>query len=160
RLLVSLDGANAVTARYVHGVGLIGREAADGSYVGYAFDARGNTLALVDANGAITDAYAYSPFGRVLASIGATDHPVRTGGSFGLLSDGNGLVCSRARTYAPALQRFLQRDYLFGDLRVPQTLNSYAFVTGNPLQYIDPLGLGNKDSGGGDDKGGGDHGDS
>jgi hypothetical protein len=47
----------------------------------------------------------------------------------------------RARSYMPAQLRFLQPDYLVGGKRDPQTLNRYAFATGNPVQGNDPLGL-------------------
>jgi hypothetical protein len=47
----------------------------------------------------------------------------------------------RARNYAPSAARFLQRDYLFGNINAPQTLNRYSYVVGNPIANIDPLGL-------------------
>ena len=47
----------------------------------------------------------------------------------------------RARAYAPMLGRFMQKDFLFGTETVPQTLNRYSYVTGNPISYLDPLGL-------------------
>lgn len=147
RILSSVDGGN-VNARYVHGVGLIGRELADGSFQTYVFDAVGSTLALVGAAG-MSDAYAYTPYGQLAGHQGTSDNPFTLHGRWGVLTDPSGLCFMRARTYAPGLMRFIEKDPLVGNLYSPQSLNRYAFAPGNPLQFLDPLGLsGNKDGGG------------
>lgn len=146
RILASVDGGN-VSARYVHGVGLIGRELADGSFQTYVFDAVGSTLALVGAAG-MSDAYAYTPYGQTAGHQGTSDNPFTLHGRWGVLTDPSGLCFMRARTYAPDLMRFIEKDPLVGNLYSPQSLNRYAFAPDNPLQFLDPLGLsGNKDGG-------------
>ena len=150
RLLATVEGTT-VTARYVYGMGLIGREDAGGTFQSYVFDGRGSTLALVDGSGQVTDRYAYTPYGQPAGQEGSTDNPFRFHGRHGVLTDASGLCWMRDRSYAPGLLRFVERDFLFGNLYRPQSLNRYAFVTGNPIQWIDPLGL----SGGGDDDRGG-----
>ena len=62
-VLEETDTAGAITARYVYGIGLICREDAGGKASVYHFDLHGNTVALSDTSGAITDKYAYTPFG-------------------------------------------------------------------------------------------------
>ncbi|EJN15964.1 RHS repeat-associated core domain protein containing protein [Bradyrhizobium sp. YR681] len=146
-VIAATDAAGAVQQRYVHGMGLISREDADGNLV-YVFDQMGSTLALVDNTGAVTDSYAYSPFGQVLGQTGSTVNPFRYHGRHGALDDGLGLVNMRARRHVPSLLRFSGRDFLFGDDRYGQTLNRYGFVQDNPVALIDPLGL-CSDSGGG-----------
>lgn len=47
----------------------------------------------------------------------------------------------RARYYSPDLKRFINRDIATGDINDSQTLNRYAYVTGNPISYIDPFEL-------------------
>ncbi|NTU21991.1 hypothetical protein HPY28_16825 [Brevibacillus sp. HB1.2] len=47
----------------------------------------------------------------------------------------------RARYYHPGLKRFLNRDVLQGDMTDGQTFNRFAYVNGDPIGFIDPLGL-------------------
>jgi RHS repeat-associated protein len=145
------DASGAVQQRYVHGMGLINREDADGNLV-YVFDQMGSTLALVNAAGAVTDSYAYSPYGQQLGQTGSTVNPFRYHGRHGAMDDGMGLVNMRARRHIPSLLRFSGRDFMFGDERYGQTLNRYGFVQDNPVALIDPLGL-CSDNGGGHSKG-------
>ena len=46
----------------------------------------------------------------------------------------------RARTYDPAIGRFLQRDSLLPDPKDPESLNRYTYVADNPSTYNDPSG--------------------
>src|SRR5690606_20943361 len=46
-----------------------------------------------------------------------------------------------ARHYNPQLGIFLQIDPLAGSVRAPQTLNRYAYVGGNPMNFTDPTGM-------------------
>ncbi len=149
RPLATVDSGGGTT-RYVNGAGLIGRETADGSFQTYVFNGVGSTLALVGAAG-VTDAYAYDPYGLPAGRQGVSDNPFALHGRWGVITDPSGLCFMRARTYAPGLARFIEKDPIFGDVLRPQTLNAYGFEPGNPLQFLDPLGLG----GGKDDSGGG-----
>lgn len=47
----------------------------------------------------------------------------------------------RARFYSPEIKRFVNQDILLGEIFESQTLNRYAYVTGQPVFYIDPFGL-------------------
>src|SRR5215213_603033 len=150
RVLLSLDSQNTVQAKYVYGHGLISRESgADSSdYKLYIFDGEGTTLALYapalsspGTLGVISDRYAYAPYGNSATRVGTTVNPFLYNGRDGVMDDGLGLVFMRARYYAPPALRFIEKDFLFGEEQMPQSLNRYAFVGGNPLQRIDPLGL-------------------
>ncbi|MGG1442446.1 RHS repeat-associated core domain-containing protein [Brevibacillus laterosporus] len=57
------------------------------------------------------------------------------------VTDPNGLYYMRARYYHPRLKRFLNRDILPGDVIEGQTFNRFAYVNGDPVGFIDPLGL-------------------
>jgi RHS repeat-associated protein len=52
----------------------------------------------------------------------------------------DGTVHLRARAYQPQLGRFLQRDSFGGFATRPQSLNRYAYVEGNPVNWTDPSG--------------------
>ena len=140
RLIEEIDSSGQTIARYVHGLGLVSREAAGGVSV-YHYDSRGSTVALTDLQGAVTDSYAYSPFGAVAASTGTTPNPFTYSGRDGVVDDGNGLYHMPLRYYAPELMRFIQKDPVYsGEFDRPLSLNRYAFVEGNPIERIDPLG--------------------
>ncbi len=57
QLLYMIDPANGNAVRYYH------------------FDRVGSTLALTDATGSVTDAYAYSPYGKLLGRTGTNPQP-------------------------------------------------------------------------------------
>ena len=142
RLLEEHDDSGTVVARYVYGMGLISREEVPGGAVSiYHYDSLGSTVALTDISGAITDKYAYDPYGRIVGQEGATPNPFTYNGRDGVVYDGNSLYFMRTRYYAPELKRFIQRDEAFkGSLDRTQSLNRYAFVEGNPIHFTDPRG--------------------
>jgi RHS repeat-associated protein len=119
---------------------LIGQETA-GTYSTYHFDLRGSTVAITDANGKVTDRYQYSAYGELLSSTGDTNIPFLFNGHDGVVTDGNGLYYMRARYYNPEIRRFVSQDTLLGVVIDGQSLNRYAYVQGNPIGFVDPLGL-------------------
>jgi RHS repeat-associated protein len=52
-----------------------------------------------------------------------------------------GLVNMKGRVYDPKLGRFLTTDPIVANLFSGQSFNSYAYVLGNPLSYVDPSGF-------------------
>jgi len=142
RVLEEQDGNGQVIARYVYGIGLISREdAGTGAVRIYHFDHRGNTVALTNEEGNITDRYAYTPYGKLAGRVGNTPNPFMFDGRDGVMDDGNGLCFMRSRYYAPELMRFIQRDSLYrGTILGTQSLNRYAYVEGMPILAIDPEG--------------------
>lgn len=57
----------------------------------------------------------------------------------------------RPRYYHTGLKQFLNRDVVKGSVVEGQTLNRYAYVNGNPVSYVDPLGLSKFDAEGTDE---------
>ena len=47
----------------------------------------------------------------------------------------------RARYYSPELRRFINADIIPGEISDSTSLNRYSYVNGNPVSYVDPLGL-------------------
>ncbi len=139
-VLAETDGSGSFTAYYVYGLGLVSRIYSDGNIRYYHFDFRGSTVALTDPTQAVTDTYAYDPFGKVLNSEGATPNPFRYVGRYALMDEGNGLLFVRARWYSQELGRFLTKDPLPGNELDGQSKNRYAYAFGNPVRLVDPSG--------------------
>jgi RHS repeat-associated protein len=106
----------------------------------YHFDRMGSTLALTDGSEAVTDAYAYGPYGEPLGRSGSSTQPFTFIGAFAVRAEG-GLHQMRARYYDPVSARFLSRDPLPPRLDDPKSLNPYAYAAQNPLLYLDATGL-------------------
>ena len=99
-------------------------------------DALGSTIALADGQGAVRQRYHYTPYGQTTQS-GDNDY----GNPYqytGRERDASGLYYYRARYYSAQMGRFIAEDPIgFGG----GDLNFYAYVEGDPLSHIDPLGL-------------------
>ncbi|MGC1547039.1 MAG: RHS repeat-associated core domain-containing protein, partial [Rhodanobacter sp.] len=100
-------------------------------------DALSSTIALTDMTGAIREQYSYDPYGNVTPSdtmTGLTNPYQYTGRE----SDSSGLYYYRARYYSPMMGGFISEDPItFGGGQ----LSFYAYVGGDPISNIDPLGL-------------------
>lgn len=108
----------------------------------YHFDSTGNTLFLTDAAGSVTDTYAYSPYGRLLAHDGAGDQPFTFAGAWQIRREGDAdLYQMRARYYDARTAAFLSREPLWPDIADPKRLNPYRYAKNNPINLADPTGL-------------------
>lgn len=126
---------------YVYGLGLIHEEQA-GSYQAYHFDLRGSTVALSNASGQVVAQFQYFPYGELASHhVAQVDTPFLYNGRDGVMSDDNGLYHMRARFYNPDIRRFVNLDMLLGNITEGLSLNRYAYVTGDPVLFVDPFGL-------------------
>jgi len=92
------------------------------------------TLLTDDAGNVVADIEA-TPFGETYVDYAAVEHNRRFPGQY--KDAESGLHYNYFRDYDPSLGRYIQSDPigLWGGL------NTYAYVEGNPLMYIDPFGL-------------------
>jgi RHS repeat-associated protein len=97
-------------------------------------DALGSTLAVLDAAGSPVTTYTYEPYGRVTTTNPTPRFPFRFTGRE---DDGTGLYYFRARYYDPVLSRFISED----PIGLLGGFNVYAYAGGDPVNWIDPLGL-------------------
>ncbi|MBL4653812.1 MAG: hypothetical protein JKY53_13260 [Flavobacteriales bacterium] len=130
QLLQTSDENDHLQKRFIYGHGLIAEESESGAYSIYHYDAQGSTIALTNEDGIVTDKYAYSPYGEILAHEGNNDTGFLYNASAGVYTDSNGLSNMRSRSYRADLMRFVQQDFLLGDEHNPMSLNRYAFVGG------------------------------
>jgi RHS repeat-associated protein len=124
---------------YIYGLGLIGQQD-PGGYKTYHYDFRGNSVALTDIDGNVTDSYQYDPYGNVAYHSGTTSTPFLYDGRDGVMTDADGLIYMRARYYSPETRRFISRDSVVGSVSDSQTLNSYGYALNNPVNANDPSG--------------------
>ena len=124
RLLYMIDAENANAVYFYH------------------FDATGNTLALTDTDKAVVAAYAYDPYGRILAQTGTVTQPFTYSGAWGVRQDGDSgtLYQMRARWYDATIGRFLSPEPLWPLLEKPKALNPYQYAGGDPIRSVDPSG--------------------
>lgn len=137
QVLAEVDAGGAITAYYIYGLGLISRITPANTQQFYHFNHRGDTVALSDSSGNITDKYAHDEYGRLLESTGTTDNPFKFVGRYGVMDEGDNSYFMRARFYDAEVGRFLSKDpigFEGGDW------NLYAYVGGNPVIGIDPSG--------------------
>ncbi|MBO3749830.1 VCBS repeat-containing protein [Streptosporangiaceae bacterium NEAU-GS5] len=107
-------------------------------------DHQGSVTATVGANGAVTGAFRYAPFGMRVNADGtpftgaAGDaHHGYTGHE---MEDDLGLINMRGRMYDPGQDRFLTPDPAIADAASSQDWNPYAYVRNSPPNYTDPSG--------------------
>jgi len=137
-LLAEANASGAIQKYYIHAKGLAAMVTAGGQLYVYHFDGSGHTVALTDANKAIANTYAYSPYGKVFGQQETIAQPFKYAGQVGVMDEGNDLYYMRARYYDASVGRFISEDPSgFGD-----GPNLYAYVGGNPITAIDPTGLG------------------
>ena len=141
-IAAEIGAGGMVSKRYTHGASAdeihLARVAGQSFF--YHTDALGSVVAITDASGTLVKRYAYDAWGDTLVDDGVLPYDNRlrfVGREFDAES---GLYHVRARAYDPASGRFLQKDPLQGVLRVPQSLNLYAYARNNPLNFIDPSG--------------------
>lgn len=139
-VLMENNVSNTPQRHYIYGIGLLASIDSSNNALTYHFSQRGDTLALTNAAGTVTESYGYSPYGTTTAT-NASGNPFRFVGQHGVMDEGNGLHFMRARYYGANLGKFLSRDQLSGSFEQGQTLNLFVYVAGNPLTSIDPSGF-------------------
>ena len=124
--------ANLLTGQGIDEV--FARTSATGSE-NFVTDGLGSTVALTDAAGAVQTSYTYEAYGKATKSGTATTNSQTYTGRE---DDGTGLYYYRARYYNPTISRFVSED----PIGLAGGINSYAYVKGNPVSFIDPKGHG------------------
>jgi RHS repeat-associated protein len=140
RLLMKQNPDGSVT-RYIYGAGLLYEETTNAGNVAqspvyYHFDWRGDTVALSDANGNVTARISYSPYGERTVESGTVSTPFCFNGKWGVMTETTGLLCMQARFYSPVIRRFLNED----PSGLGGGINLYAYVRGDPINFVDPTG--------------------
>jgi RHS repeat-associated protein len=132
--LLTETSSNATTS-YLYGPDGIAYEAISpaGAVTYLHHDQLGSIRAVTDATNAVVGTASYDPWGTIAGQTGSMPG---IGWANQYRDSETGFVYMRARTYDPATGQFLTRDPL-----AVSTRSAYAYVSGNPLDATDPLGL-------------------
>ena len=139
RLLLAYE-ADGTTTSYAYGAEGLTVQYNSGTEQNllYHYDNIGSTTLLTNLTGTIIERFAYGTYGELLQKA---KNAVLYNGSYGVVTDENGLYYMRARYYNPDIKRFLNQDIKVGDISNGQGLNRYAYCEGNPVSMVDPFGL-------------------
>ena len=96
-------------------------------------DILGSTRALTSNTGNVVQRYDYSPYGDSTQTSPSFSNPYLFTGRE---RDASGLYYYRARYYSVDMGRFVSED----PIGLLGGLNTYAYVGGNPVSYVDPTG--------------------
>ncbi|MGV8039483.1 MAG: RHS repeat-associated core domain-containing protein [Thermoanaerobaculaceae bacterium] len=110
----------------------------------YHLDHLGSPRLVTSRTGEQLRLFATSPFGKDPTATQSSErmrfavHERDVGSLTDVLDD---IDYMHARSYTPRLGRFTGIDLLRGNPFAPRTMNLYAYVVGNPVSLLDPLGM-------------------
>ena len=139
-LWAEVDGAGAITARYLQGAATderIARYQPGEGTAWYLTDRLGSVRDTVDASGNLINHIDYDSFGNILIETNP-DVGDRFGFAGREFSDETGIYYNRARYYDPQLGSFISEDPIGFGAEDP---NLYRYVGNNPINATDPSGL-------------------
>jgi RHS repeat-associated protein len=144
--LTSSPTTRTVTDYVWRGDKLFGAVTAEGDERHFALDHLGTVRVVTGDLGFVIAKHAYFPFGEEATATGQDAEPMKfTGHERDLQSTpsqvADDLDMMHRRFESPITGRFLSFDPIGGNPWVPQGWNRYAYVLGNPLEFVDPMGL-------------------
>lgn len=112
----------------------------DSATLRYYHQDRLSTRMSTAGNGVIVGTQDHMPFGEDATSTNSKEQEKHRFTSYERDSESNTDYAVN-RQYGTATGRFLQPDPIQGSFADPQSLNRYAYVTNEPVGFVDPLGL-------------------
>ena len=131
-VISELDKDNNVKSREIRGYGLLSKEVDEKDYY-YHRNEHGDVTSITDSDENIVNTYSYDIFGNIVSEKEGINNRFKYAGE--QFDNETGQYYLRARFYNPTIGRFTQEDVYRGD-----GLNLYAYVSNNPIMWIDPSG--------------------
>ena len=132
--IIAEVGSGAVNANYLRSLALdepFVRQTSVNEF--YALDPLHTTLLVTDATASVKATYTHDPYGNQV-STGSSSNPFHYTGRE---KDDTGFYFYRSRFYSAIRARFISHD----PAGLRGGINPYAYVSNNPINYRDPLGL-------------------
>ncbi len=136
---IERDPGGELVSYYYAGPVLVARRDAAG-ILHYHVDAQGSVRVLTDHRGLEVGKYRYTGFG-VPSFTGSTLLRNERKFTSQVHDEETGLMHLGARSYDPALGRFLSADPVIPDPYVPQSLNHYTYALNDPVNLSDQTGF-------------------
>ncbi len=157
QVLMTYDEKDNYKAAYAYGLERFEVQALDSTRpesqdpLYYLYDGLGSVTQLTRPNGEVRDHYGYDEYGvpapgAKLSEDGRNVNHNAFGYTGELWDEEDELLYLRSRFYLPEIGRFLGSDIYPGLKNNPLSLNKYAYVENNPINFIDPLGFSKKDN--------------
>lgn len=131
-----VEESNGQTVRVIQGVGILAREGTQLHY--YLYNGHADVVAIVNADGVMTNQYDYDVFGNVILSEEGYKNTFKYAGY--MYDDETGYYYLKARYYDPEIARFITEDTYRGEYSDTLSLNRYTYGHNNPVLYNDPNG--------------------
>jgi RHS repeat-associated protein len=135
--LVEVSERYGLVKYYYAGNQLIARRDVNGVAY-YHHDLKGSPRLATDASGNMANQYDYSAYGVPIFERETVANDISFHGA--RVDDESGLVYMNARYYDPTLAQFISSDSIVPNVTDPQSLNRYAYVQNDPINYSDPSG--------------------
>lgn len=139
QIVLELNEKGEVKKRYLRGDSLICSDSGEGTEsTYYVNNSHGDVVQLLNQEGAVTHEYDYDAFGNEINPDKKDDNPFRYAGEY--YDKETESIYLRARSYMPALGRFMTRDTYTGEADDPLSLHLYVYCDNDGVNQVDPSG--------------------
>ncbi len=135
QLIAEADNAGAIQKEYIYLNGQRLATVTTGAVYYVHTDHLDTPIALTDQSGLIQWKASYTPFGKAIVEINNLENNIRFPGQY--FDSETGLHYNYFRDYDPEIGRYIQSD----PIGLAGGINTYGYVGGNPVGFVDPAGL-------------------